>query len=117
MLQCMLQRGGRDIFGTGFAAKRHEDLAQYTDWMRGMLGLFLDARYDLKSFAPDEERKSVVAYAIFHATHTGQGGPLPPTGRHMSTDYVYVMRFKGEKIVHMVKIWNAELALKEIGWS
>jgi hypothetical protein len=48
-------------------------LAQYTDWMKGMLGLFPDARYELKSFAIDEGRKSVVAYAVFHATHTGQG--------------------------------------------
>jgi hypothetical protein len=35
----------------------------------------------------------------------------------MSTDYVYIMQFKDEKIVHLTKIWNAELALKEIGWS
>jgi len=54
---------------------------------------------------------------VFHATHTGQGGPVPPTGRSMSTDYVYVMQFEGEKIAHMTKIWNAELALKEIGWA
>ena len=92
-------------------------LAQYTDWMRGILALFPDARYELRSFATDEERKNVAVYAVFHATHTGQGGPVPPTGRRMSTDYVYVMQFKDEKIVHMTKIWNAELALKEVGWS
>ena len=92
-------------------------LAQYTDWMKGILGLFPDARYEVKAFATDEERKSVVAYAVFHATHTGQGGPVPPTGRRMSTDYAYVMQFKGEKIVHMVKVWNSELALREIGWA
>jgi predicted ester cyclase len=92
-------------------------LAQYAEWMKGMMGLFPDARYELKSFATDEERQSVVAYAVFHATHTGEGGPVPPTGRSMSTDYVYVMQFKGQKIMHMDKIWNAELALKQIGWA
>jgi steroid delta-isomerase-like uncharacterized protein len=92
-------------------------LAEYTEWMKGILGLFPDARYELKSFATDEARKNVAAYAVFHATHTGQGGPVPPTGRHMSTDYVYVMQFEGEKIAHMTKIWNAELALKDIGWA
>jgi predicted ester cyclase len=92
-------------------------LEQYTDWMKGIMAPFPDARYELKSFAIDEERKSVVAYAIFHATHTGQGGPVPPTGQRLNSDYVYVMQFKGEKIVHMVKIWNAELALKQIGWA
>jgi steroid delta-isomerase-like uncharacterized protein len=92
-------------------------LAEYTDWMKGILTLFPDARYELKSFATDDARKNVAAYAVFHATHTGQGGPVPPTGRQMSTDYVYVMQFQGEKIAHMTKIWNSELALKEIGWA
>ena len=92
-------------------------LAQYTDWMKGILTLFPDARYELLSFATDDERDNVTAYAVFHATHTGQGGPVPPTGRRMSTDYVYVMQFDGGKISHMTKIWNAELALKQIGWA
>ena len=92
-------------------------LEQYTDWMKGILTVFPDARYELKSFATDEARQSVAAYAVFHATHTGQGGPVPPTGRRMSTDYVYVMSFQGDKIAHMTKVWNAELALKEIGWA
>ena len=35
----------------------------------------------------------------------------------MSTDYVYVMQFQGDKISHMTKVWNSELALKEIGWA
>lgn len=91
-------------------------LAQYTDWMKGILMLFPDARYEVKSFATDNARSNVAVYAIFRATHTGQGGPVPPTGRQMTTDYVYVMQFQGERIAHMTKIWNAELALKEIGW-
>ena len=92
-------------------------LAQYTEWMKGILALFPDGHYELKSFSIDEERKNVVAYAVFHGTHTGQGGPVPPAGQSMSTDYVYVMHFKDEKIVHMTKIWNAELALKQVGWA
>jgi steroid delta-isomerase-like uncharacterized protein len=92
-------------------------LAQYADWMKIILQVFPDARYELGSFAIDEDRQSVVVYAVFHGTHTGHGGPVPPTGRRMSTDYVYVMRFEGDKIAHMTKIWNAELALKQIGWA
>ena len=92
-------------------------LAQYTDWMKGIFAVLPDARYDLKSFATDEARKNVVAFAVFHATHTGEGGPVPPTGRQMSTDYVYVMQFEGDKIAHMTKIWNDELALKQVGWA
>jgi predicted ester cyclase len=92
-------------------------LAQYTDWMKGIMTVLPDARYDVKSFATDEARNNVAAYGVFHGTHTGPGGPVPPTGRRTSTDYVYVMQFEGDKIVHMTKIWHAGLAMKELGWS
>ena len=92
-------------------------LAQYTDWMKGILTVLPDARYEVKSFATDNSRNNVAAYGVFHGTHTGQGGPVPPTGRRVSTDYVYVMQFEGSKIAHMTKIWNAGLALKELGWA
>ena len=92
-------------------------LQQYTNWMKGTLKVLPDAAYEVKSFATDSERNNVCAYGVFSATHTGQGGPVPPTGRRMSTDYVYVMSFQGDKIAHMTKVWNAELALKEIGWA
>ncbi|HEY1730936.1 MAG TPA: ester cyclase [Terriglobales bacterium] len=92
-------------------------LEQYTDWMKGITTVLPDARYEVKSFATDDKRQNVAAYAVFHATHTGEGGPVPPTGRSTSTDYVYVMQFDGDKIVHMTKIWNAGLALKDLGWA
>jgi len=92
-------------------------LAQYTDWMKGILTVLPDARYEVKSFATDPARNNVSAYGVFHATHTGEGGPVPPTGRKTSTDYVYVMQFEDGKIAHMTKIWNAGLALKDLGWA
>jgi predicted ester cyclase len=92
-------------------------LAGYTDWMQAVTGMLPDCRYEVKSFATDEARGNVAAYAVFHGTHTGPGGPVPPTGRSTSTDYVYVMQFAGDKIVHMTKIWHSGLALKELGWA
>ena len=92
-------------------------LAQYSDWMKGIMAVFPDAKYDLKSFATDSTRNNVSAYAVFNATHTGEGGPVPPTGKSMSTDYVYVMQFTGDKISHMTKIWHSALALKAVGWA
>jgi len=92
-------------------------LQQYADWMKGMLTVLPDGRYELKSFAIDNERRNVSAYAVFLGTHTGPGGPCPPTGKSVRTDYVYVMQFDGERIRHMTKIWNAGWALKEIGWA
>lgn len=92
-------------------------LEAYCNWMKGILGPFPDGRCDLKSFAIDAKRNNVVAYAVFHATHTGAGGPLSPTGNKTATDYVYVMQFTGAKISHMTKIWHSGLALKELGWA
>ena len=92
-------------------------LAAYADWMKALVGFMPDARYDLKSWAVDAERKNVSAYAVFSATHTGEGGPCPPTGKSVKTDYVYVMFFEGDKLSHMTKIWNSGLAMKELGWA
>ncbi len=92
-------------------------LEQYTEWMKAIMTILPDGHYELKSFATDEARNNVAAYAVFHGTHTGPGGPVPPTGRSTSTDYVYVMQFEDDKIVHMTKIWHAGLAVKELGWS
>ena len=74
------------------------------------------ARHKLKSFATDDQRANVTAYAVFSGTHTGEGGP-PPTGKRTSSDYVYSMDFDGDKIRHMTKIWNAGWAMKELGWA
>lgn len=93
-------------------------LEQYTNWAKGLLGPMPDARYELKSLATDADRNCVVAFATFHATHTNDGGPVPPTGKSTATDYVYAMQFDGSgKISHMTKIWHSGLALKELGWA
>lgn len=92
-------------------------LEQYTDWMQGLLTLLSDAGYELKSFAADEERGNVMAFGVFHGTHTGEGGPVPPTGKSAHADYVYVMEFDGDRIRHMTKIWNSGITLKQLGWA
>jgi len=91
-------------------------LKDYTDWMKGLLVFMPDGAYEVKSFATDAERHNVSAYGVFTGTHSGEGGPCPPTGKHVSTDYVYVMSFTGDKISHMTKIWHSWLAMKELGW-
>jgi predicted ester cyclase len=92
-------------------------LAQYTDWMKGLMTVLPDGHYEVKCFATDTERNNVAAYGVFSGTHTGPGGPCDPTGKSTRTDYVYVMQFDGDKISHMTKIWHAGLALKELGWA
>ena len=43
-------------------------LEQYTEWMKGLLTFLSDTGYELKSFAIDDERKSVCAYAVLPTT-------------------------------------------------
>jgi predicted ester cyclase len=93
-----------------------DTLKAYTEWMKGMFTPLPDARYEVRSFAVDDERKNVSAYAVFRASHTGDGGPVPPTGKQLEADYVYVMQFDGDKIRHMTKIWNDSISLTQLGW-
>ena len=94
-----------------------DSLQGYTDWMKGLLTPVPDGRYELRAFAVDEDRNNVTAFAVFRGTHTGQGGPVPPTGKQIEADYVYVMQFEGDKIRHMTKIWNDGISLQQLGWA
>ena len=58
-----------------------KSLAEYCDWMKGLLTILQDGSYEVKSFATDTERNNVSAYAVFTGTHTGPGGPFEPTGK------------------------------------
>jgi predicted ester cyclase len=76
-----------------------------------------DARYEVKSFAVDEERSNVSVFGVFHGTHTGEGGPVPATGKSVAAEYVYVMEFDGDRIRHMTKIWNDAHSFQQVGWA
>jgi predicted ester cyclase len=105
-----------------FAAQAHaldgvKTLQGYTEWMKGLFHPMPDGRYELRSFAVDPERNSVSAYGVFRGTHTGDGGPVAPTKKAVEADYVYVMRFEGDRIRHMTKIWNDAISLQQLGWA
>jgi hypothetical protein len=55
-------------------------LEAYTEWMKGLLVLLPDGRAEVRSFAVDETLNNVAAFGVFRGTHTGEGGPVPPTG-------------------------------------
>jgi len=93
-----------------------ETLASYADWMQSLLGPISDGHYELKAFACDEAHGSVMAAAVFHGTHTGDGGPVPATGKSVAADYVYQMDFDSEKIHHATKIWNDGYSLRAHGY-
>ena len=58
-----------------------------------------------------------MGFAVFRGTHTGDGGPVPPTARAVETDYVYVMEFDRDRIRHMTKIWNDTVSLQQLRWA
>jgi len=89
----------------------------YTEWMKGLFTPVPDGSYELRAFAVDEDRNSVMAYAVFRGTHTGDGGPVPATGKRVEADYVYVMNFDGDRIRHMTKIWNDGVSMTQLGWT
>lgn len=93
-----------------------DTLQAYTEWMKGLLTPVPDGRYEVRSFAVDEDRNSVAAYAVFRGTHTGEGGPVPPTGKQVEADYVYIMEFEDDTIRHMTKVWNDAVSLKQLAW-
>jgi hypothetical protein len=95
-----------------------DTIEAYCDWMAGIGKITAPgATYDLHSSSYDEETKTAIFFATFHARHTGEGGPVPPTNKETHTDYVYVLKMNDEnKVVGMVKVWNAPWAMKDLGW-
>jgi predicted ester cyclase len=85
--------------------------------MKNLLTLLPDGNATVRSFAVDEARNNVAVFGVFRGTHTGEGGPVPATGKTAEADYVYVMDFDGDKIGHMTKIWNDAITLRQLGWA
>jgi predicted ester cyclase len=92
-------------------------IEEYTGWARDLLTPIPDGAGELRALAVDEERQTACAFGVFRGTHTGEGGPVPPTGNRIETEYVYVMQFDGDRIRHLTKIWNDGSALAQLGWS
>jgi predicted ester cyclase len=92
-------------------------LEAYSEWMKELLTPIPDGHYELKGFAEDTDRQVVMAFAVFHGTNSADGGPIAPTGKKVAADYVYIMEFSNDKVIHMTKIWNDMHSLKSLGWA
>ena len=90
----------------------------YVDWMAGLGTVTMPGcSYDLHASAFDEENNTAIYFATFNGTHSGEGGPIPPTNETTHTDYVYALRMNSDgKVESMTKILNASWALRELGW-
>ena len=90
----------------------------YCEWMAGFATLAPGATYDLHTSSYDEQNRAAVFFATYHARHTGEGGPVPPTQKETHSQYVYILTMDADnKVAKMVKVWNAPWALKELGWA
>ncbi len=91
----------------------------YCEWMKAFGTVTAPgAAYELHASAYDEATGKATFFATYHARHTGEGGPVPPTNRETHSHYVYVLNMNDAgKVAHMVKIWNAPWAMRELGWA
>lgn len=90
----------------------------YADWLHGFGTVTAKgATYTLHSQSFDAESNTAVFFATYHATHVGDGGPVPPTGKSVDSHYVYVLEMNGGgKVERMTKVWNASWAMRGLGW-
>lgn len=94
-----------------------DTLEALTDWMKGLLVPIPKGRYEVRCFAVDHDRNNVTVSGVFRGSHTGEGGPAPPTGKRIETESVFVVQAEGDKVRHMTKIWNDGFALKQLAWA
>ena len=72
----------------------------------------------LHASAYDEANRIALFYSTYHAAHTGEGGPVAPTGRETNSDYVYALTMDEDgRVAKMQKTWNSDWALQELGWA
>ena len=91
---------------------------EYVEWMAGVPHWMPDGHFEIHTSAWDEENRAAIIFATYHGRHTGEGAPVPPTDREMSSDYVFVLYMnRDDRVEKMVKIWNAHWALKQLGWA
>ena len=90
----------------------------YCEWMAALGNVTAPgASYDLHASSYDADTRCAVFFATFNAKHTGEGGPVPPTGQETHSHYVYIIRMNADdKVEHLTKVWNATWASRELGW-
>ena len=91
----------------------------YCEWMAGLgNGPLPGCRYDLHASAWDDNSGTALFFATFLAKNSGEGGPVPATGKETQSHYVYAITMDGDgKVSKLTKIWNAPWALNELGWG
>jgi len=114
---CHPDAGLRKVGTSSVGMEVHESLPEFADSTKVLLALFPDLREELSSLAIDEEQNTAIAYVVAKGTHTGEGGPVPPTGKSFEVDVVYVMRFDGDRLRHLTVVMNDLVVDRQLGWA
>lgn len=95
-----------------------ETVEQYCEWMAGLgKGPLAGCGYNIEASSFDDETNTALFFGTFTAQHSGDGGPVPPTGKTTVSHYVYALKMNDDGLIEqMTKIWNAPWALNELGW-
>jgi len=95
-----------------------DNVKDYTNWMAAFGSTTTKGcSYSLDASAYDEAANKALFFGTFTGGHTGEGGPVPPTGKVTKSQYVYILTMNAQGlIVDMTKVWNAPWAMKELGW-
>lgn len=75
-----------------------------------------DFRHELLSVGFDHERQRVLVHYLVRGTHTGEGFPVPPTGKSMESNCILILDFENERIRHTTKVWNDHDVSRQVGW-
>jgi hypothetical protein len=95
-----------------------ESIQEYADGLKNFCEILAPgSSYDLHASSFDEVTRKALFFATFNGVHTGEGGPIPPTGKETHTHYVYIITMNKEsKVQHLQKVWNASWSMRELGW-
>jgi predicted ester cyclase len=94
------------------------NLTEYAEFMQNIIkGPMPDFKYEIESITYNENEVSF--YATFTGTHTGQGGPVPPSNPPKKTKGTYVYKVtldQDGKVTKMNKCFDIFTAFKALGW-
>jgi predicted ester cyclase len=86
----------------------------HAESLRGFLEkTFSDVSYELLHVVADDAHAAV--HAVMHATHTGDGLGVKPTGRRVSAAQMHFVRFADGKIVEHWAVRDDAGLLRQLG--
>lgn len=93
-----------------------DTLAAYAEFLKSVHTFMPDFGFEVRSLGVDEERGRVLLHYGLWGTHTGEGGPQPPTGKRFVSESVLVFEFDDDRIRHVTKLWNDADTMRQAGW-